>query len=65
MSIVLSAAALLTGLVAGAVFGFLKVPIPAPPNLAGVLGIVGIFLGYRAVEALDVSVDLLALLGLR
>ncbi|MFW6018832.1 MAG: XapX domain-containing protein [Halapricum sp.] len=65
MSIVLSAAALLTGLIAGAAFGFLNVPIPAPPNLAGVLGIVGIFLGYRAVETLDVGIDLLALLGLR
>ncbi|MDB4896841.1 MAG: hypothetical protein JWN15_3103, partial [Firmicutes bacterium] len=24
----------------------LKLPIPAPPSLTGILGIVGIFLGY-------------------
>jgi XapX domain-containing protein len=38
--------ALVTGLVAGFAFAKLKLPIPAPPNLAGILGIVGIFLGY-------------------
>lgn len=40
---------LLTGLVVGLLFGALDVPIPAPPKLAGVLGIVGIYLGYRIV----------------
>ncbi|WP_101297974.1 XapX domain-containing protein [Halegenticoccus soli] len=44
--------ALATGLITGAVFRFLEVPIPAPPNLAGVMGIVGIYLGYKLVEAL-------------
>ena len=38
--------ALVTGLVAGFAFAKLKLPIPAPPSLAGILGIVGIFLGY-------------------
>jgi XapX domain-containing protein len=54
--------ALVTGLVAGAVFAALEVPIPAPPNVAGVMGIVGIYLGFKGVEALGYSVDLLALL---
>jgi XapX domain-containing protein len=54
--------ALVTGLVAGAVFAAFEVPIPAPPNVAGVMGIVGIYLGFKGVEALGYSVDLLALL---
>lgn len=37
--------ALLTGLVVGAIFKLLKLPLPAPPILPGVLGIVGIYLG--------------------
>lgn len=52
--------ALLTGLFAGALFGVVQTPIPAPPNLPGILGILGIFLGYRAVEWLDVQIDLFA-----
>lgn len=43
---------LLTGFVTGAVFGFLKLPIPAPMVLEGVVGIFGIFLGYRLVKLL-------------
>ncbi|MCL5058387.1 MAG: DUF1427 family protein [Actinobacteria bacterium] len=35
-----------TGTVVGLLFAVFKLPIPAPPNLAGVVGIVGIFLGY-------------------
>ncbi|MBM7853762.1 XapX domain-containing protein [Desulfohalotomaculum tongense] len=38
--------ALVTGLFLGLIFARLKLPIPAPPTLAGVMGIVGIFLGY-------------------
>lgn len=56
--------ALLTGLVTGAVFGFLQVPIPAPPEIPGVLGIVGIYLGYKAVEYAGVGVNLLDALGI-
>jgi len=56
--------ALLTGLIAGGVFAFVGVPIPAPPELPGVLGIVGIFLGYQLVEYVDIGVDLLELLGI-
>lgn len=65
MDVTIAVLALLTGLVAGAVFSFLQVPIPAPPELPGVLGIVGIYLGYKAVERLGVGIDLLSVLGLR
>ncbi|WP_380675164.1 XapX domain-containing protein [Salinigranum sp. GCM10025319] len=53
--------ALLTGVVAGGIFAALEVPIPAPPNVAGVVGIVGLYLGFKGVESLGYSVDLLAL----
>jgi len=36
-----------TGAVVGFVFALFKLPIPAPPALQGILGIVGIFLGYQ------------------
>ncbi|QLH79032.1 DUF1427 family protein [Halosimplex rubrum] len=52
--------ALLTGFLTGAVFRFLNVPIPAPPNVAGILGIVGIYLGYVVLGHFDVGVDLLS-----
>lgn len=41
---------LLAGLLVGIVFKFLKLPLPAPPVLAGVLGIVGVYLGGLAGE---------------
>jgi XapX domain-containing protein len=56
------AVALATGVVAGAAFAALEVPIPAPPNAAGIMGIVGIYLGFRGVEAMGYSVDVLGLL---
>ena len=52
----------MTGVVTGVVFGLLDVPIPAPPNLAGVMGILGILVGYRLIEYFDVGVSLLSLL---
>jgi len=52
--------ALLTGFLTGAVFRFLNVPIPAPPNAAGVLGIVGIYLGYVVLDHFEVGIDLLS-----
>ncbi|MFB6151767.1 MAG: XapX domain-containing protein [Haloarculaceae archaeon] len=64
MNTVLIALATLTGIVTGLVFGFLEVPIPAPPNLAGIMGIVGIFLGYQIMEYFDVGFDLLGFLGI-
>lgn len=56
--------ALSTGFVAGAAFAFVGVPIPAPPTIAGVLGIVGIYLGFKLIEYLGVGYDLLGTLGL-
>jgi XapX domain-containing protein len=64
MDTALAVLALTTGLIAGGIFRFLHVPIPAPPTLPGLLGIVGLFLGYQLVEYLGVGVDVLALLGL-
>ncbi|MBI5148006.1 MAG: DUF1427 family protein [Parcubacteria group bacterium] len=44
------AKSLLAGVVAGVIFGLLKLPIPAPTALAGIVGILGIFLGYFVVR---------------
>jgi XapX domain-containing protein len=41
---------LITGFVVGAIFRLLKLPIPAPNALAGIMGIFGIFLGAIFVE---------------
>ena len=65
MDATIAVLALLTGLIAGAVFSFLQVPIPAPPELPGILGIIGIYLGYKAIEWVGVGFDLLSALGLR
>lgn len=56
--------ALVTGMFTGGVFKALQVPIPAPPNLAGIMGIVGLFLGYKIVSHFNVSVSLLDALGI-
>lgn len=40
------AMALVAGGVLGFLFAIMRLPIPAPPTLAGVLGIVGITVGY-------------------
>ncbi|MFT4882926.1 MAG: XapX domain-containing protein [Natronomonas sp.] len=61
---VIAALALLTGFITGAVFSFAGVPIPAPPSIAGVLGIVGIYLGYKVIEYLGWGYNLLGALGL-
>ncbi len=39
---------LLTGFIVGVLFTALKLPLPAPNALAGVMGIVGIYLGAVA-----------------
>lgn len=44
--------ALLAGLIVGFIFAILRLPIPAPPVLSGIMGIIGIFLGYKAFEML-------------
>ncbi|MCL6272108.1 DUF1427 family protein [Sansalvadorimonas sp. 2012CJ34-2] len=40
--------ATVTGVFIGVLFSWLKLPIPAPHGLAGVMGIVGLFLGRYA-----------------
>ena len=39
----------LTGVAVGGVFSLLKLPIPAPPVFAGLMGIVGLWIGYALV----------------
>ena len=46
------ALAILAGLIVGVVFSAIKLPLPAPPTLVGVLGIVGIYIGYRLYQAI-------------
>ncbi|WP_102027394.1 XapX domain-containing protein [Salirhabdus sp. Marseille-P4669] len=41
---------LLAGLLVGVIFKLIKLPIPAPPVLSGVLGIVGIYIGGLLVD---------------
>ncbi|KFZ32561.1 XapX domain protein [Anoxybacillus flavithermus] len=36
---------LLAGLVVGILFKFLRLPLPAPPVLAGMMGVFGVYLG--------------------
>lgn len=40
----------IAGFVLGAVFMALRLPIPAPPTAAGIMGIVGIFAGFVFVK---------------
>lgn len=44
--------AFVTGFLTGVVFSLARLPIPAPPTLAGIMGIVGIFAGYLLVRYL-------------
>ncbi|GAM54362.1 hypothetical protein JCM19232_3 [Vibrio ishigakensis] len=37
--------AIFAGFVVGVIFSAIKLPIPAPPVLSGVMGIVGVYLG--------------------
>ena len=37
--------ALLAGFIVGLLFSIIRLPVPAPPVLSGVMGIVGIYLG--------------------
>lgn len=41
------ALSLITGFLVGFIFALFKLPIPAPPALAGISGIVGIYLGFQ------------------
>lgn len=42
--------ATLAGFAVGMLFSFLKLPIPAPPVLSGVMGIVGVYTGSLAFQ---------------
>lgn len=42
--------ALVAGLLVGIIFKFLKLPIPAPPVLTGVVGIFGVYFGGIVAE---------------
>lgn len=63
MSTQLTILALVTGLLTGALFRFLHIPIPAPPELPGLLGIVGIYVGYKLIDHFEISIDLLETIG--
>jgi XapX domain-containing protein len=41
---------LVTGIVVGFLFTLFRLPIPAPPALAGIAGIVGVYLGMKVFE---------------
>jgi len=43
---------LLAGIIVGVVFKLVKLPVPAPPVLAGIMGILGIYLGSIGVDKL-------------
>lgn len=44
---------IVTGFIVGFIFALFKLPIPAPPALAGVTGIIGIYLGFKAFEQIS------------
>lgn len=39
--------ALLAGFIVGIIFTAIKLPLPAPPAIAGIVGILGIYLGHK------------------
>ncbi len=49
MDIILYIKCLATGMIAGLVFALLKLPVPAPPAIEGIIGILGLFLGYKII----------------
>jgi len=63
MNLQLVALGLLTGTLTGAFFALFDVPIPAPPELPGLMGIVGIYFGYKLVQYLGLSVDIFDSVG--
>lgn len=42
--------ATLAGFIVGVLFSAIKLPIPAPPVLSGIMGIVGVYLGAQAYQ---------------
>ncbi|APW99702.1 XapX domain-containing protein [Halobiforma lacisalsi AJ5] len=55
---------LATGAATGGFFALFDVPIPAPPELPGLMGIVGIYLGYKLVDAAGITANVSSWLGL-
>jgi XapX domain-containing protein len=43
---------LIVGVAVGAIFSFFKLPIPAPITFTGILGIVGVWLGFTLITKL-------------
>lgn len=41
---------LITGAICGIVFALLKLPVPAPPVISGLMGIFGLWLGYKLIQ---------------
>lgn len=41
---------LITGAICGVVFALFKLPVPAPPVLSGLMGIFGLWLGYKLIN---------------
>lgn len=41
---------LLAGMIIGIVFKFIRLPLPAPPVLAGVIGVFGVYFGGVVVD---------------
>ena len=64
MNTTLTILALLTGFLTGLFFELFQLPAPVPPELPGVMGIIGIYLGFKVMQYLGYSVDLLGALGL-
>ncbi|MDQ0214182.1 XapX domain-containing protein [Oikeobacillus pervagus] len=44
---------LLCGFTVGVIFAIFRLPIPAPPALAGIAGIIGIYLGFKIITWLS------------
>ncbi|MEQ2528788.1 DUF1427 family protein [Robertmurraya yapensis] len=42
--------ALASGFIVGFIFALIKLPIPAPPALSGVAGVVGVYLGFKVFQ---------------
>ena len=43
---------IISGIILGGVFTLFRLPLPAPTNFAGVLGIFGVYLGYELVRVI-------------
>jgi XapX domain-containing protein len=45
--------ALLVGIIIGVIFKSLKLPVPVPHDFAGIVGLIGIFVGSAAVDVVS------------